>query len=189
MLVDWFLAAAGFLWLWCISFSPLRLLLWSVGCRSCSSRRGAQPLQSRCPDWVARNTLHLPRPGIEPVSSALADIFLVTGPPGKFRGYFIFGFKMFCVNRIKVSVSVIFWDARLKREEILQLWYSNNQQTEGEIEGACNECVQRMQNRTVRVFALGRVEEPHRGPGKTLILKFSCLVGGMRLHFCMVVRS
>ena len=33
--------------------------------------------------WLPRCTWDLPGPGIEPMSSALADAFLTSGPPGK----------------------------------------------------------------------------------------------------------
>ena len=66
----------------CLDFS-LRwfLLLWSKGSRhvgfsSCSAQ-GLVALQQS-------------GPGIKPVSSALADEFLTTGPPGKFLNYVLY---------------------------------------------------------------------------------------------------
>ena len=68
---------AGFLWLWDTGFS-LRwlLLLWSVGSRAWAQYCGARA-QLLLGMW------NLLRPGIEPVSPALAGGFLTTGPPGK----------------------------------------------------------------------------------------------------------
>ena len=53
------------------------LLLWSTGSRRAGfSRRGSQD-QLLCGMW------DLPRPGLEPMSPALAGGFLTTAPPGK----------------------------------------------------------------------------------------------------------
>ena len=40
--------------------------------------------------WVTREVRDLPRPGIKPVSAALAGRFFTTGPPGKSRVFFIY---------------------------------------------------------------------------------------------------
>ena len=54
----------------------------ALGCMSFSIC-GAQAQQLEQLDLVACNMWDLPRPGIEPVSPALASGFLTTGPPGK----------------------------------------------------------------------------------------------------------
>ena len=43
----------------------------------------------------------LPRPGIEPVSSALQDGFLTTGPPGK-PSRFILNMFSFCEDKMRI---------------------------------------------------------------------------------------
>ena len=50
-------------------------VVWFLGCGDRLSSCGAW---ASCP-----TTWNLPRPGIQPVSPALADGFLTTGPPGK----------------------------------------------------------------------------------------------------------
>ena len=39
--------------------------------------------------WLLHSMWNLPRPGIEPVSSALAGGFLATGPPGKYLPWYL----------------------------------------------------------------------------------------------------
>ena len=39
--------------------------------------------------WLLPSMWNLPRPGIEPVSSALAGGFLATGPPGKYLPWYL----------------------------------------------------------------------------------------------------
>ena len=48
---------------------------------------------SSCGSWslIARGMWNLPRPGIKPVSPALAGRFLITGPPGKSHKYYFTG--------------------------------------------------------------------------------------------------
>ena len=80
----------GYSSLWCAGFS-LRwlLLLQSTGSRhmgfsSCGSRALERRLSS-CGSraYLLRGMWDLPRPGLEPVSPALAGGFLTTAPPGK----------------------------------------------------------------------------------------------------------
>ena len=81
--------------LWCMGFS-LRwlLLLWSTGSRcagfsSCGSRALEHRLSScGARAWLLRGMWDLPGPGLEPVSPALAGVFLTTVPPGKSPDYF-----------------------------------------------------------------------------------------------------
>ena len=83
-------ASRGYSLLWCTGFSLWwRLLLWSMGFRhmgfsSCGSWALERRLSS-CGAWVQLlcGMWGLPRPGIEPVSPALAGGFLTTAPPGK----------------------------------------------------------------------------------------------------------
>ena len=80
----------GFLWLQCVVFS-LRglLLLQSMGSRVYGLRSfSSKALEHRLNSWGPRAQLlcgmcHLPRPGIEPMSPALAGGFFTTEPPGK----------------------------------------------------------------------------------------------------------
>ena len=83
-------ASSGYSLLWCTGFSLQRLLL----SRSTGSRRvgfsscGSRAIERRLSSCGARaQLLHsmwdLPRPGIEPVSPALAGGFLTTEPLGK----------------------------------------------------------------------------------------------------------
>ena len=65
------------------------LLLWSMGSRrvgfsSCGSRALERRL-SNCGTWawLLRGMWDLPRPGLKPMSPALAGGFLTTAPPGK----------------------------------------------------------------------------------------------------------
>ena len=83
-------AHGGHSLLWCVGFS-LRwlLLLRSTGSRhtgfsNCGSRALERRLSS-CGAWalLLRGMWDLPRPGLEPVSPALAGRFLTTVPPGK----------------------------------------------------------------------------------------------------------
>ena len=55
------------------------------GLSSCGSRALERRLSScGARSWLLRSTWHLPGPGIEPVSPALAGRFSTTAPPGKF---------------------------------------------------------------------------------------------------------
>ena len=105
-------ASGSYSWLWCVGFS-LRwlLLLWSTGSRhvgfsSCGTRASVVVAHrlSSCGSWALERRLRscgvwtyllngmwdLPRPGLEPVSPALAGGFLTTAPPGKSLGmYFL----------------------------------------------------------------------------------------------------
>ena len=70
--------------LWCAGFSLRWLLLWRVGFSSC----GTQAVERKLSSCGARAQLlcsmwDLPRPGLEPMSPALAGRFLTTAPPGK----------------------------------------------------------------------------------------------------------
>ena len=83
-------ASRGYSSLWCAGFS-LRwlLLLRSTGSRCAGfSSCGTRALESRLSSCGAQVQLFhgmwdLPRPGLEPVSPALAGGFLTTAPPGK----------------------------------------------------------------------------------------------------------
>ena len=83
-------ASRGYSSLWCAGFS-LRwlLLLQSTGSRRTGfSSCGSPTLECRLSSCGSRAQLlcgmwHLPRPGLEPVSPALAGGFLATVPPGK----------------------------------------------------------------------------------------------------------
>ena len=83
-------ASGGYSSLRCAGFSLWwLLLLWSTGSRhagfsSCGSWALERRLSS-CGAWASllRGMWDLPRPGIEPVSPALAGGFLTTAPPGK----------------------------------------------------------------------------------------------------------
>ena len=91
------LVSGGYSLLWCAAFSLWRLLLLRnmgsrrMGFSSCGSRLsscGSRALEHRLSSCGARaQLLHdmwdPPRPGLEPVSSALAGGFPTTGPPGK----------------------------------------------------------------------------------------------------------
>ena len=82
--------SGGYYSLWCAGFSlQWLLLLRSSSCRHAGfSRCGSWTLEHRlsnCGAWayLLRGMRDLPRPGIEPVSPALAGRFLTTEPPGK----------------------------------------------------------------------------------------------------------
>ena len=85
----------GYPSLWCTGFSLQWLLLsWSMGSRhagfsSCGLRALEHRLSS-CGAWdqLFHGMWDLPRPGIEPVSPALAGGFLTTAPPGKPSSFF-----------------------------------------------------------------------------------------------------
>ena len=90
-------ASGGYSLLQCMGFSlQWLLLLWSMGSRCMGSvvvARGLSSCDSRtlelrlstCGAWAQLlcGTWDLPRPGLEPVSPALAGGFLTTVPPGK----------------------------------------------------------------------------------------------------------
>ena len=83
-------ASGGHSLLWCAGFSLRRpLLLQSTGSRHTGlSRCGLRALERRLSSCGARAQLlrgmwDLPRPGLEPMSPALAGGFLTTAPPGK----------------------------------------------------------------------------------------------------------
>ena len=83
----------GYSFLWCVGFSccraqalgtwpsivaaPRAQLLWCGGPRVCRLQRLWHRAQ------IAQGMWNLPRPGVEPVSPALAGGFPSTGPPGK----------------------------------------------------------------------------------------------------------
>ena len=70
-------------WLcWAQAFSSCREwgLLSSCGGFSCCRARASE---RRLSSWQLTGTWNLPGPGIKPMSPALADGFLTTGPPGK----------------------------------------------------------------------------------------------------------
>ena len=85
-------ASGGYSSLWCMGFS-LRwlLLLWSTGSRCMGfSSCGLWALECRLSSCGARALLlpgmwDPPRPGLEPVSPAVAGGFLTSAPPGKTR--------------------------------------------------------------------------------------------------------
>ena len=73
-------ASGGYSSLWCVGFSlGWLLLLWSKGSRCAGF--------SSCGAWAQlfHSMWDLPRPGLEPMSPALAGGFLTTAPPGKPR--------------------------------------------------------------------------------------------------------
>ena len=73
-------ASRGYSLLWCACFSPWWLLLF----QSTGSRRvGFSSCGSWASERVLRSMWDLPRPGLKPVSPALAGGFLTTVPPGK----------------------------------------------------------------------------------------------------------
>ena len=61
---------------------------WALECTHAGPRVLAQQVWHT--DLVPRRTWNLPRPEIEPVSSALVGGFLTTGPPGKSKIFFFF---------------------------------------------------------------------------------------------------
>ena len=65
--------SGGYSWLRCTGFLSQRLLLWSMGSRCLGSVVAAHGLSS-CDvwAWLPHGTWDLLRPGIEPVSPALA---------------------------------------------------------------------------------------------------------------------
>ena len=80
----------GYSLLWCTGFAlQWLLLLWSMGSRrtgfsSCGSRAQECRLSScDARAQLLRGLWDLPRPGLKPVSPALAGGFLTTAPPGK----------------------------------------------------------------------------------------------------------
>ena len=83
-------ASGGYSSLRCVGFS-LRwlLLLWSTGSRhmgfgSCGSRALERRLSSYGSQaLLLRGMWDIPRPGLKPMSPALAGRFLTTAPPGK----------------------------------------------------------------------------------------------------------
>ena len=83
-------ANGGYSLLWCADLSlQWLLLLWSMGSRhvgfsSCGSWAPEHRLSS-CGTWAQLlcGMWDLPRPGLEPMSPALAGGFLTTVPPGK----------------------------------------------------------------------------------------------------------
>ena len=88
------MASRGYSLLWCMDFS-LRSFsccrAGALGCMSFSSW-GSRALEHRLSSCGARAYLlhgmwNLYRPGIEPMSPALAGGFLSTVPPGKFSGH------------------------------------------------------------------------------------------------------
>ena len=78
--------------MWAFSSSGKWALLFIEGCRllvsmTCCIARAREPrLSSRgAQAYLSHSTWNLPRPGIEPVSPALAVRFLTTGPPANSR--------------------------------------------------------------------------------------------------------
>ena len=87
----------GYSSLLCAGFS-LRWLLSSpsTGSSSCGSRALEHRLSScGAQAWLLRGMWDLPRPGIEPMSLALAGGFLTTAPPGKSQGCLFFDTKLY----------------------------------------------------------------------------------------------
>ena len=95
-------ASRGYSLLWCTGFSSLWLLLcWAPALGAQAPVAAARGL-SNCGLWALEHRLcscgaraqllrsmwDLPRPGLEPVSPALAGGFLTTAPPGKSLKYF-----------------------------------------------------------------------------------------------------
>ena len=99
-----FLAVLGLhCWAWASSSCGEQGLLscgaWASPCSGFSCRR-AKALEYRLSSygtWALSldGMWNLPRPGIEPVSHALTDRFLITGPPGK-PHYFLRAEAMYC---------------------------------------------------------------------------------------------
>ena len=92
----------------CVGFSLQQLLLlWNTGSRvrglsTCCSLAPEHRFNS-CGAWVylIRGIWNLPRPGIEPMSPALAGRFSITGPPGKSQFY-----SLCELNHMKLSLFV-----------------------------------------------------------------------------------
>ena len=57
--------------------------LWAHGLSSCGTQALERRLSSCARAYLLRGMWDLPRPGLEPVSRALAGGFLTTAPPGK----------------------------------------------------------------------------------------------------------
>ena len=84
--------SGGYSLLWCVGFSLRWLLvaehgLQAHGLSSCGSRALERRLSScGARAQLLRGMWDLPRPGLEPVSPALAGRFSTTAPPGKPQG-------------------------------------------------------------------------------------------------------
>ena len=96
--------------LWCAGFSLRWLLLLQstgsrhVGFSSCGSRALEHRLSScGAPAQLLRSMWDLPRPGLKPMSLALAGGFLTTAPPGRPQLDYIF-LKHFCYILSSISV-------------------------------------------------------------------------------------
>ena len=94
--------SGGYSSLRCVSFS-LRwlLLLWSTGSRHMGfSSCGLQALERKLSNFgtqalLLRGMWDLPRPGLKPVSPALAGGFLTTAPPGKSHDFLLLNWIIF----------------------------------------------------------------------------------------------
>ena len=94
-----FVAVSVFLQLQCMGFScraqtPRRASVVAAHeLSSCSSQTLEHRLNScGAQTYLLRDLWNLPRPGIEPLSPALADGFFASEPPGKSRGFFCLRF-------------------------------------------------------------------------------------------------
>ena len=82
-----FPVAHFFLDLWCVGFSLWWLLFGEHAGFSCGSQALEYKLNSGTRAQPPHGMWNVPRPGIKPVSPALAGRFLTTGPPVKSLGF------------------------------------------------------------------------------------------------------
>ena len=112
------LDSRGYSSLWCLGLSLQWLLLWSAGSEhmsfsSCSTQTqgwGSWAPEHRlsiCGTWAQFWGMgDLPEPGIKPVSPALVDRFLTTGPPGRSHSSAYFAFDLFLFTpRVKAKLT------------------------------------------------------------------------------------
>ena len=105
-----FVAAQAFLQLWKVGAA---LQSWFLGFSCCraevqGSRASAVVAQAQ----LLRGTWYLPKPGIEPVSPALAARFLTTGPPGKSQGFYSYDLSTSIPNTITVGIRILTYEFR-----------------------------------------------------------------------------
>ena len=108
-------ASGGYSSLWCVGFSwRWLLLLWSMGSRHVGfSSCGLWALEHRLSSCgTEAQLLHgmwdLPRPGLEPVSPALAGGFLTTVPPGKPQSVSSYTYYYIALHTVKETSSSMF---------------------------------------------------------------------------------
>ena len=106
-----FVATSRFLSLWCVGFSVLwLLLLHSMGLEGTRAQL-LWHTGSIAPQLLS-GTWDLSRPGIEPMSFALAGIFSTTGPPGSSKCQFFLSVSFLSL--------LIFW---IGRDEVWSILY------------------------------------------------------------------